>query len=632
MKKFVLAAPILLAIFLAISTPWVSFAGQAEGPSSGQTAAANRQELYNRWSAVKKQIDSKDFEGARLGLKELDGRCVDMGITSYEALSAAMLKQGRTLLDAKEVGGALMLFESASKLSPNYPPPYYAEGWAYLAKDKMKVLMTLDAFLDGFRHSVNDFWWSFFYAGNKFTSLLFTLAALFSLFGLFMALRYTPLLAHDLSETLKMRDRVVLLKYVILPGIFLAILMVLGYWWSVSAAFLSLWVYFNKKEKTAATLFFVLLVFMPEIMSNFANFAQAGGDRLLWVMDGVNKGHIGEGTEQSLRKLLDKEPENQPALMSLATVYKKQKRYQEAEVIYRKLIELGPDTAIYQNNLGNIHFLTGRLDDAIRDYYAAIQDEPRRVLPYFNLSQVYGEHLMFSEREKVDSAARELDPAAVAMLREKAGSVPLRMVFDEPIPVSNFWEIAFSNKSRAAELANSLWMMTVKVLPLSGVRLAGISFIVLAFGLNAIRRKGVYSHFCKRCGTVSCRKCQKPHYSRELCPQCHQIFVKLDGVEARDRVRKMLDIREKHRKQGILYRIASLLLPGSGQFLTGHPASGFMFMGVFIFLVRDIFFGGFFEVPYDYSLPFIRPDVLLQSIVLLAFYVVAQLDTNRITK
>jgi tetratricopeptide (TPR) repeat protein len=629
-KNLLFTALILVAIF----APGASFAQAAARPAApdAPTMTAERQELFGRWVEIKKRIDSKDFDGAKSGLKELDGRCLDMGITSLEPLSAAMLKQGRTLLDAKEVGGAMILIEAASRLSPNYPPPYYAKGWAYLAQDRMKALMTLDAFLEGFRRSVNDFWWSFFYAGNKFTSLLFTLASLFSLFGLFMALRYTPLLAHDLSETLMKREQENLLKYAVLPGVLLAILITLGYWWSVSAAFLSLWVYFNKKEKLVATLFFVLLIFMPEIMSNFANFAQAGGNKLLWVMDGANKGRNEEGAEQYLKYVLGNEPDNEQALVSLAMMYKKEKRYREAEGIYLRLVELRPDRAIYQNNLGNIHFLTGRLDDAIRDYNAAIQDEPGRVLSYFNLSQVYGEHLMFSEREKTDLVARELAPATVAALRDKAGSVPNRMVFDEPIPVGSFWSIAFSGKPPATDLAESMWTMTMRFLPINGTRLAGISFIVLALGLNAIRRKGVRSHFCKKCGRVSCRKCQKPYYSKELCPQCHQIFVKLDGVEARDRVRKMLETREIHRKEGILFRISSLLLPGAGQFMTGRPLSGFIFMGVFIFLVRDIFFGRFFEVPYDFGLPFIKPDILIMSAILVLFYVLAQVDTNRITK
>ncbi|HLB25105.1 MAG TPA: tetratricopeptide repeat protein, partial [Nitrospirota bacterium] len=556
-----------LAVFmlaLLYATPAPAFAQEAAPsvPAGGQAATGLagdfRKDVLSTWAGVKQSLESKDYEGAKAGLRELEGLCMDHGITSYEALSAAMVKQGKALAESKEVGGALLLYESAISISPDYPPPYFAKGWAYLVQDKMKVLMTLDAFLEGFRKSAGDFWWTFLYTGNKTTSVLFTLAALFSLFGLFMAVRYTPLLAHDVSEFMKkpaLEEKLVIL---ILPLIFLAVLVALGYWWAASLAFLSLWVYFNKKEKGLALTFFVLLVFMPEVMSGYSHFAQAGGKRLLWVMDEVNKGPAGQGTEEYLKALLEDEPGNEQARTSLAQAFKKAGRYQEAADTYSKLIEARPSSAMYHNNLGNIYFITGRNGDAIKEYNSAILGEPGRVVPYFNLSQVYGESLMFAERERADLTGRQLNPAAVASMRNRAGSTPIRMVFDEQVPSQTFWHIAFSDNSGAG-FAESLWMMTVRVLPLHGTRLAGVSFIVLAFAVDAFRRKRVYAHFCQKCGKVSCRKCQKPHYSKELCPECHQVFVKLEGVEARDRVRKLLDTREKQRKKGLFLRITSLL-------------------------------------------------------------------------
>ena len=99
-----------------------------------------------------------------------------------------------------------MLINSAARISPDYPPAYFAKGWAYFAQDKMKFLITLDSFREGFIQSLRDFWWTFFYAGNKFASFLFTLAALFSLFGLCMAVRYSALFFHDISEAMKKKD------------------------------------------------------------------------------------------------------------------------------------------------------------------------------------------------------------------------------------------------------------------------------------------------------------------------------------------------------------------------------------------------------------------------------------------
>jgi|GEM_PF-6203690 len=642
-KRFMLKKILSLFIFAALMTA-IPGPARPEEPKSAPAAPQQQpqpqpapvsepfdQLMYSKIVGVVKDLKEKDFSAAKAGLKEMEDGCMDAGVTSCEPLSAAMIKQGKALLDAKEVGGAKLLFNSAARISPNYPPSYFAKGWAVLAEDKLKALTALDYFIEGFRMSIGDFWWTFFYAGNKATSILFTIAALFSLYGLFMALRYAPLLAHDLAETIKRPKAEDRLKYIALPLILLGILVFLGYWWAVSIAMLSLWVYFNKRERAAAISFFVLLIFMPEIMSNYSTFTQAGGDRLLWVMDEVNKGEVRGGSEGYLREYIKANPKDEQAMTALAQLYKKRGDYPQSAEVYEALERINPSEELYRNNLGNVYFLMGRPEDAVKEYKAAAASDPKKALPFFNMSQVYGESLMFTERERADTTARELDPGVVAQLRDRAGQTPIRMVFDEAVPVNTFWRLAFGEKSRDGMLADSFWNTSMRLLPLDGTRLAGICFIVLAFAVSAMRKKGVFSHYCRKCGRVSCRKCQKPFYNKELCPECHQIFVKLDGVEARDRVKKMLEVRETQRVNSLMCRVYSLILPGSGHFLAGHPIRGFLYMGLFIFFLKDIFFGNFFGIPYNFKLPIIQPDVLLMSLALVLVYVVAQLDSNRIT-
>jgi len=613
-------------------TPETGLPSSSELPDVIIPATGHEKDILERWNRIKDAIKKKDYEAVRTGLDDIRGRCVDFGITSYEELSASMIKEGGKLLDTREVNAAMLLIDTAANISPNYPPAYFARGWAYFAQNKFKVLMTFDSFLEGFARSDDDFWWSFFYIGNKLTSLLFTFALLFSLFGLFMALRYIPLLAHDIAEMLSRIDAEDFIKYVALPGFFVLVLAALGYWWAATVVFIALWVYFNKWEKALAITFFVLLIFMPEVMTNLSNYVQAGGNRMLWIMDDTNKGRAPEGTEEYLKKLLKDTPDDETALVSLAQLLKKEGRYDESTALYERLAVLSPTSAIYRNNLGNIYFIKKDLDKAVKEYEAAVQYAPNMALPHFNLSQAYGEKLMFTERDQEDHKARDLDPNLVSDLREVTGNTPLRMVFDEQIPVSTFRQIAYAGRKNNTELADTLWSTSVKVMPLEGTRIAGIGFIILAFAVNALRKKGSCSHFCQKCGKVSCRGCQRPHYSKDLCAQCHQIFVRLEGVEAKDRLKKTIEVREIERRDGILYRVISLAIPGSGHFMKGRPMKGFVYAGAFVFFIKDIFFGQFYKVPYDFDIPFIAPDRIVMVVLLVVFYLIAQLDIHRITR
>lgn len=588
------------------------------------------QALYSAWITARDAVTAKDYDTARQRLSALTGMCSDLGITSYEPLSAAMVKEGRKLVDSNDMTGAMLLFDTAIMISPNYPEPYYSKGWSILSRNKHKALVAIDSFIDGFTHSTKDFWWDFTYIGNKSTSLLFALAALFSLFGLFMAVRYIPLIAHDIAEKTGRTESEDMVKFAVVPAIFTVVLLALGYWWAVTLALLVLWVYFNKKEKTIAIVFFLLLVFMPEVMDRYSGFIQAGENKMLWVLDRTDKGRVTQGTEKYLKAVLENEPDNEHAMFALAKLLKIQRRYDESAVIYGKLVEKDPENAVYRINSGNLHFLTGQSDKAIEDYKAALEYSPDSPLAHYNMSRIYGEMLKFTERDEQDRQASKLAPDYVAELKARSGVTPLRLVLDATVPCEDMWDTAFKDTGTA--LASSLWSTTVKVMPLDGARFAGIGFIILVIAVNFWAKNRHFSHYCNKCGKVSCTKCQKPYYNKELCPQCHQIFVKLDGVEARDRLKKTLEIREKDRKTGLVHRVSSLLLPGSGHYLGGYPVKGFIYSGIFIFLIKDIFFGSFLENQYSYGLGIIGPDTVIMLILLVVFYVVTQLDIYRITK
>ena len=68
--------------------------------------------------------------------------------------------------------------------------------------------------------------------------------------------------------------------------------------------------------------------------------------------------------EQKLREILEKRPSEVRALSLMGAVLDAQKRYEEAEGYYKKALEVAPNSAILNNNLGNHYLAQGMTDRA----------------------------------------------------------------------------------------------------------------------------------------------------------------------------------------------------------------------------------------------------------------------------
>ena len=107
--------------------------------------------------------------------------------------------------------------------------------------------------------------------------------------------------------------------------------------------------------------------------------------------------------------------------------------------------------------------------------------------------------------------------------------------------------------------------------------------LLLGAGLGAWRLKRGEATACRRCGRVYCPNCQ-PGRSGDLCSQCHHIFIKKEGVDARVRVRKMGEIKSWERLLRIRHIVCAVLAPGGG-----HLSAGRFWPGVLLLLPASFF-------------------------------------------
>ena len=81
--------------------------------------------------------------------------------------------------------------------------------------------------------------------------------------------------------------------------------------------------------------------------------------------------------ESTLWSILASEPANEQALLMLGVVRGRQKRYAEAEALFRRVLQLNPKSIVASRNLAGALLAQDKPDEAIRQYNQAIQLSPQ---------------------------------------------------------------------------------------------------------------------------------------------------------------------------------------------------------------------------------------------------------------
>ena len=98
---------------------------------------------------------------------------------------------------------------------------------------------------------------------------------------------------------------------------------------------------------------------------------------------------------------------------------------------------------------------------------------------------------------------------------------------------------------------------------------------ILFFILNRHFENKAYR--CNRCGKILCYHCEKHLLWRNMCLQCYRSLVKLDELDAKERVARLLTVYEHQKKRRTMIKALSFLIPGSGQLYAGTMLYGLLF-------------------------------------------------------
>jgi hypothetical protein len=149
--------------------------------------------------------------------------------------------------------------------------------------------------------------------------------------------------------------------------------------------------------------------------------------------------------------------------------------------------------------------------------------------------------------------------------------------------------------------------------------------IVLFYGVD--RRIKHWAYRCKRCGTILCNKCEKHILWGRMCMQCYRSLVKLDELDAKERVSRLLTVYEYQKQRRDMIKIISYILPGSAQIYAGDVFYGLLFLWTFLFfLCIPVMNSLFLTETFSFSHLWLNWSSL---ILLIAVYFLSNIITRR---
>ncbi len=121
-----------------------------------------------------------------------------------------------------------------------------------------------------------------------------------------------------------------------------------------------------------------------------------------------------EEADLHYRKAIDLRANDQMAYYDLGLEAAIQGKLEEAGQHFRKCLQICPGYALGHYQLGNILTREGKVDEAIQEYGVALQENPRLALGHFNLANALAKKGRLDEASEHYAACARLDPELVA--------------------------------------------------------------------------------------------------------------------------------------------------------------------------------------------------------------------------
>ncbi len=463
------------------------------------------------------------------------------------------------------------LLEQAIRVSPDFPPAYFSLAAMDLRDFPNGLLSGLYYGVEGFKAYGRNWWWAMNLSG------LLTFALVWSFFislAVTAALRLSkefPLLRHDISE-----DR---------RHFFLFLVPAIGAFFGpiffLASVFLLLGLYFQKRDRVLVYLVMIFFAFVP-YLSGWAESVYHVATPGMRAVVAVN-----EGTDNSLALDALGGRRDFDGLFSYGLAAGRAGELSDAIAAYSAAIDVRKDPRAYVN-LGNCYYLLGEPDKAGQLYQTSAGIRPGAAA-YFNLARISRDQLDYEKGDELYKQAASIDPARVSRFMSMAGgneNSPGGKVMDESLGMRDFYSL-FENIHRGVEVSS------VGLYP---PLLAPAAVLLAVFFLFYVKKGGVKAFRCSRCGKILCERCEKELYWGRMCSDCYRSLVKIEVLDPKKRVARLLKIHGGQLKRSALIRALGFAPPGIAYIYGGNILQGMLMLWGFLFFLMAALLNPLFTV------------------------------------
>jgi len=492
-------------------------------------------------------------------LRDIYGSTLDKGLKTNEPYSYILIKKSQT-----DPSNARGLLTEAIKYSPNLPVTYFELAKLSFSFSPEDIFESIDYTIDGFEAYKRNFWWLRSITGLLFISFISSFViALMAVICIRFFIE-SPLLSHDMIEDKKK----VLMVLSLIP------LSLLGPLFFIAGTLSLLGLYFRNIDKTIVYMSILLLLLSPLFLRITNTFLSTPSPELRAIIA------VNESRDNKYALSVLKGKNDFVSLFSYSLALKREGRYEEAIEAYKNLLSAsssprrGSDEPRVYVNMGNCYFGINDMASA-KDFYKKSIDMKPLVSAYYNLSQVSREMLDFAKGEEYFLEARKLSrESSLSRFTSTASKNPNRFVIDETLPMSTLWRYA---DNRYKEL--------IRISPINSAITVVIA-IALAIIFYMIDTRMKYRAYrCKRCNAILCGRCAKEILWGQMCPRCYKSIVKLDELDSKERVAKVLEVQGLQSKRRNRIKVLSLVFPGVAHIYAGKILEGSLFLWLSIFLL-----------------------------------------------